>query len=91
MNFPEIDANYVNDWIASIDGMMFSSNLIRKRETNPPKRKRAKRTMREEFANIDYTKTKWGMMISNPLVKFPDNRFGKLFRRRFRVPFAERG
>ena len=26
-------------------------------------------------------------MIRNPLVKFPDNRFGKLFTRRFRVPF----
>ena len=23
MNFPEIDANYVNDWIASIDSMIF--------------------------------------------------------------------
>ena len=87
MNFPDIDANYVNDWIASIDGMIFSSNLVRNRETNPLKRKRAKRTRREEFVNIDYTKTAWGMMIRNPLVKFPDNRFGKQFRRRFRVPF----
>ena len=26
-------------------------------------------------------------MIRNPLVKFPDNRFGKQFRMRFRVSF----
>ena len=87
MNSPDIDANYVNDWIATIDGMIFSSNLVRNTETNPPKRKRAKRTRRKEFVNIDFTKTAWGKMIRNPLVKFPDNRFGKQFRMRFRVSF----
>ena len=87
MNFSDINANYVNDWIAFIDGMIFSSNLVRNSEINPPKRKRAKLTRREKFVNIDYTKTTWGMMIRNSSVKFPDNRFGEQFRRRFRVSF----
>jgi Plant transposon protein len=88
MDFPTIDENYVTDWIASIDGMIFAANLCKKSATTVPlKRKRAKRVRREDFDDIDYSKTTWGLLIRNPLVKFPDNHLGKTFRRRFRVPF----
>ena len=88
MDFPAIDENYVTDWIASIDGMIFASNLCQKSETTGfLKRKRAKRVQRDDFIGIDYTKTTWGLLIRNPLVKSPDNQLGKTFRRRFRVPF----
>lgn len=51
-----------------------------------PVRKRKSPEMRQEFKDLDYTKTTWGTLIRNPLVKFPDNRHGKLFKRQFRVP-----
>jgi Plant transposon protein len=88
MDFPAIDENYATDWIASIDGMIFASNLCQKSETTGfLKRKRAKRVQRDDFIGIDYTKTTWGLLIRNPLVKSRDNQLGKTFRRRFRVPF----
>ena len=87
MDFPAINEDYVTDWIASEDGMIFCSKLLKRPEQTAPKTKRAKRVRREEFIGIDYTKTSWGLIIRNPLVRFPDNRYGRQFRRRFRVPF----
>ena len=67
--------------------MIFCSNLLNRPEGIPPKPKRAKRVRREEFISIDYTTISWGLVIRNPLVRFPDNRYGRQFRRRFRIPF----
>ena len=68
MEFPPINEEYVNSWIASEDGMIFCSNLLKRPEGVAPKPKRAKRVRREEFIGIDYTKTSWGLVIRNPLV-----------------------
>lgn len=79
---------FLQQWIASADGMAMSTKFINLNpECDPPRQKRKSPEMREEFKYIDYTKTDWGLLIRNPLVRFPDNRHGKLFRRRFRVPF----
>jgi hypothetical protein len=54
-----------------------------------PSRSRHKRTrVREKrrFAT-DYTQTNWGKFIEDPTVADPYSKKGKLFRRRFRVPF----
>ena len=37
---------------------------------------------------IDYQLTNWGRLISDPLVNDPTHLKGKIFRRRFRVPFC---
>lgn len=87
MEFPDVDGDFVSDWIASMDGMIFCSNLVKRPDNSTAKKQRSKRVRREEFLNIDYTRTAWAQMIRNPLVKFPDNRYGRQFRRRFRVPF----
>ena len=49
----------------------------------PTKKKRVIRYCR----NIDYSKTKWGLLISDPNTRVASTHKGKLFRRRFRVPF----
>jgi hypothetical protein len=80
MDFPTSDENYVTDWIASINGMTFASNLCEKSKTTVSlKRKRAKRVRRVDFVDIDYRKTTDGLLIRN--LKCPN------FRQKFRVPF----
>ena len=86
MDFSEIDSNLIREWITSPSAQLLSSSLFPVHHVEPTKKRKAPE-MREEFKNIDYSKTKWGLMIRNPLVKFPDNRHGRLFRRRFRIPF----
>lgn len=86
MDFSEIDSNLIREWITSPSAQLLSSSLFPVHHVEPTKKRKAPE-MREEFKNIDYSKTKWGLMIRNPLVKFPDNRHDRLFRRRFRIPF----
>ena len=79
----------VSAWLLTAEGIEAMAELAAEEEGEevPERRKRKSPEHREEFKNIDYTKTNWGKMIRNPLVKDPNSRFGKLFRRRFRVPF----
>ena len=86
MDFSECDSDLVRKWIASPSALSLSSSFFPVHKVGPTK-KRKSPELREEFKNIDYSKTKWGLLIRNPLVTFPDNRHGKLFRRRFRLPF----
>ena len=86
MNFSKCDSDLIREWIASPSALSMSSSFFPLQKVEPTK-KRKSPELREEFKNIDYSKTKWGLLIRNPLVKFPDNRHGKLFRRRFRLPF----
>ena len=53
-------------------------------EFDPPvKRSRTGRTLK-----INYWATPWGELLQKPEVKVERSKWGKLFRRRFRVPFA---
>ena len=49
---------------------------------------RAQKRKRVRPPKIDYGATNWGRILDNPRVKDPDSREGKIFRLRFRCPFA---
>lgn len=42
---------------------------------------------RERFG-FDYRSTEWGKLVTDPRVRDPSSKKGKIFRRRFRVPYA---
>ena len=58
------------------------SDLDRDDQDPPKKRQRVRPS------KINYGETNWGRILSNPRVKDPESREGKLFRLRFRCPFA---
>ena len=58
------------------------SDLDRDDQESPKKRQRVRPS------KINYGETNWGRILSNPRVKDPESREGKLFRLRFRCPFA---
>ena len=39
-------------------------------------------------SDIDWSNTSWGLLINNIRVKDPESKEGKVFRRRFRIPFS---
>lgn len=86
MDYSRVDSDFVRSWIITPAAQKFTAKFLPV-NFNSPNRKRKSPEARDEFRKVDYTKTKWGLLIGNPLVKFPDNRFGKQFRRRFRLPF----
>ena len=61
------------------------NQLLREEERGRKKQRKSRSCFREE--KVDYSATKWGRFIADPLVQEPDSNKGKLFRRRFRVPF----
>lgn len=81
-----MNADSLRRWIVSPDGIVSSSGIFPAVEDPIVLRRKSPR-FRDEFKNIDYTKTAWGLMIRNELVKSPETREGKMFRRRFRLPF----
>jgi Plant transposon protein len=86
MDFSTIDSDFIRSWIISPAALKFTAKFL-PANVRSPKRKRKSPEARHEFHKVDYTKTKWGLLIGNPLVRFPGNRYGKQFRRRFRLPF----
>ena len=46
-----------------------------------------KKTRRKFEATVDYDQTKWGKLYMSESTRNPSSREGKLFRRRFRLPF----
>ena len=52
-------------------------------DVKAPKKRRVARSSRL----IDFYKTKWGVLLTDPNTRVPNTYQGKLFRRRFRVPF----
>lgn len=82
-----MNSAFLRQWIATSEALKLSAQFIRTDSNRVDSRKRKSPELREEFNDIDYTKTSWGLLIRSPLVRFPDNRHGKLFRRRFRLPF----
>lgn len=43
---------------------------------------------RSQHARPHYTQSCWYLMLQEPTISDPDSRIGKLFRRRFRVPYS---
>jgi hypothetical protein len=54
-------------------------------QDHPPKFTRVREKRR---FSVDYSQTEWGQLIRDPEVKNPYSKKGKLFRRRFRVPYC---
>jgi hypothetical protein len=54
---------------------------------HPPKATRKRGKIR---FSTDYSQTNWGKFIADPRVREPQSKEGKLFRRRFLVPFTTR-
>ena len=52
-----------------------------------PKRERFRWYIEGQRCKDYMTQSRWGLLISNPLTNDPQSKQGKLFRRRFRVPF----
>jgi hypothetical protein len=77
----QMNSAFLRQWIATSEALKLSAQFVRTDSDHVLLRKRKSPEMGEEFKDIDYTKTNWGLLIRNP--KFPD----KLFRRRFRLPF----
>ena len=86
MDFSRVDSDFLRSWIITPAAQQVTAKFLPV-NLNSPNRKRKSPEARDEFRKVDYTKTKWGLLIGNPLVRFPDNRYGKQFRRRFRLPF----
>ena len=72
MDFSRTGLNLIREWIAPPSALTLSSSLFSVHGVEPTKKREAPE-LREEFKNTDYSKTKWGLLIRNPLVKFPDN------------------
>ncbi len=91
-NFTDFISEFISDYRKSIDSSNFFEKIgsaeyeriLREEERQSDNLKmRKKRTLLTE-ENVDYNLTNWGRFISDPEVKDPDSRKGRLFRRRFR-------
>ena len=73
----------LQQWIQQTDFDLFITD-----ESLPISAPKQTRTRPKARFSVDYTQTNWGKFLVDPEVKDPDSRKGKLFRRRFRVPYT---
>ena len=80
----------VKTWFRSDNGQMWLARFARSKQALKKDRKRRmlRRSVNsEKMRRIDYNMSAWGKLIRHPNVKDASSYHGKLFRRRFRVPF----
>lgn len=91
----EVDYDYYSIWqsfIQSEEGHNFLNDLVEEEMKsdfgNEQLSKRLRTTRSSSYTRgTDYSLTKWGKMIKHPDVNNVRSKIGRLFRRRFRVPF----
>jgi len=93
--------NFINDWIKNDFKNWFNENILveelidefeneekeEEREFVFTKQKRDHYKPSGTSSVEDFDKTPWGILINDNSVKDPESKLGKVFRRRFRVPF----
>jgi hypothetical protein len=79
----------VRNWIASLNSDQLNSFIPTLNNVDRTRLRIIKRRVLSDLVQhrVDYTSTTWGNLIKDPNVNDPTHRKGKVFRRRFRVPF----
>lgn len=80
-------------WVLSQSGKEFFATLLKDKLRKSNRKERRRRMLRREgtysgSSRVDYSTTKWGKLIRHPNVGNIESYQGKLFHRRFRLPFV---
>ena len=84
-HYDNLDEHFLQQWVQQHSGFF---DVFVDEQLLPiivPKQTRSRKKSR---FSVDYSLTNWGKFVVDPEVRDPDSRKGKLFRRRFRVPYT---
>lgn len=88
MNSLFTDIGFVSSWLTNLNPTELNSFVLILPILDRPSRIVRRRLVSDLVVNrVDFTNTTWEKLIRHPSVRDPTHRKGKVFRRRFRVPF----